>query len=165
MDTNPVKKLSSLFEKLIIEHGSAVVQEKHIALLKEQLSIFDREYSKLMAKNKSLETENKALKNENINLKKKIDFYEKSSHVVTVDKIELKILIYLANQDHDKISPEDISKSVDINLQIVIFHLNNLKNKQMVDSRAIAPFDHSPKRFWSLSQNGRRYLIENNHIS
>lgn len=92
-------------------------------------------------------------------------FNNKPSDVITLDEIELKILIYFATQEHDKISPEDISKSVDINLQLAIFHLNNLKNKQMVDSRPIAPFDHSPKQFWTLSQPGRRYLIENNHIS
>ena len=164
MDTNPIKKLHGLLDKLIIEHGSAVVQEKHIALLKEQLSLVEKENAELKAQKQSLEEENQALKNNNIYLKKKIDIYEKPSHVITIDEIELKILIYLATQEHDKISPEDISKSVDIKLQMAIFHLNNLKNKQMVDSRPIAPFDHSPKRFWTLSQNGRHYLIENSHI-
>jgi len=165
MYTNPIKKLHGLLDKLIIEHGSAVVQEKHIALLKEQLSLVEKENAELKAQKQSLEAENQALKNKNINLKKKINIYEQPSHIITIDEIELKILIYLAIQEHDKISPEDISKSVDIKLQMAIFHLNNLKNKQMVDSRPIAPFDHSPKRFWTLSQNGRRYLIENNHIS
>lgn len=158
MTTNPIKKLSGLFEKLIIEHGSAVVQEKHIALLKEQFLLLEKE-------NASLKTENNALKNEIVNLKKKISLYEKSSHVITVDEVELKILMYLASQEHDKISPKDISENLGINNQVTTFHLGNLKDKQMVESRQIAPFDHSPKRFWSLSQGGRRYLIENKHIS
>ncbi len=158
MNTNPIKKLSSLFEKLIIEHGSAVVQEKHIALLKEQFSLLEKE-------NTGLQTENNALKNEIINLKKKIHLYEKSSQVITINETELQILTYIASQEHDEISPEDIAESLSINLQIVAFHLGNLKTKQMVTSRQIAPFDMSPKRFWSLSHGGRSYLIENKHIS
>jgi len=158
MNTNPIKKLSGLFEKLIIEHGSAVVQEKHIALLKEQFSLLEKE-------NSGLKAENNVLKNEIVNLKKKIHLYEKSSQVITIDETELQILTYIANQEHDEISPEDIAESLGINLQIVTFHLGNLKTKQMVTSRHIAPFDMSPKRFWSLSHGGRSYLIKNKHIS
>jgi len=158
MNTNPIKKLSGLFEKLIIEHGSAVVQEKHIALLKEQFSLLEKE-------NSDLKAENNVLKNEIVNLKKKIHLYEKSSQVITIDETELQILTYIANQEHDEISPEDIAESLGINLQIVTFHLGNLKTKQMVTSRHIAPFDMSPKRFWSLSHGGRSYLIKNKHIS
>jgi len=87
MKSNPITALSNLFSKFVIEHGSAVVQEKHIALLKEQFSILERENTKLTAekaelqsKNKILETENKALKDENIDLKKKIEEYQTSIH-------------------------------------------------------------------------------------
>ena len=158
MKNNPITALSDLFGKLIIEHGSAVIQEKHIALLKEQFSLLEKE-------NTSLKAENNELKNEIINLKKKINLYEKSSHVVVVDEVELKILIYISNQEHDEISPEDIAESLGIKLQVVVFHLGELKTKQLLNSGPIAPFNYSPKRFWSLSQNGRRYLIENKHIS
>jgi DNA-binding CsgD family transcriptional regulator len=83
----------------------------------------------------------------------------------TINDEEFKILKYLAGQNHDEISPEEIAETLGINLQIVTFNLGNLKTKQIVDSRPIAPFDHSPKRFWSLKQNGLQYLIENKHIS
>ena len=158
MNTNPIKKLSGLFEKLIIEHGSAVVQEKHIALLKEQFSLLEKE-------NRDLKAANDALINDIRSLKKKIHLYEKSSQAISIDETELQILTYIASQEHDEISPEDIAESLSINLQIVEFHLGNLENKQMLASRKIAPFDMSPKRFWSLSHGGRSYLIENKHIS
>ena len=45
MNTNPFKKLSGLFEKLIIEHGSAIIHERHIALLKEQLALLKEQFA------------------------------------------------------------------------------------------------------------------------
>ncbi len=87
------------------------------------------------------------------------------SRVIDIDEGELNVLTYLAVQESDETSPDNISDTLGINLQVAAFHLDNLKKKCMVDSRKIAPFDHSPKRFWSLSPDGRRYLIENKHIS
>ena len=165
MNPNPIKALSDLFGKLVIEHGSAVIQEKHIALLKEQFSLLEKENANLKAQNQALETEKQNFKIENINLKKKIQLYEKSSHVTTLDEIESKILLFLANQDKFDISPEDIAHELNRNIQLITFHLENLRTKKMVDARPIAPFDHSPKRFWSIAQSGRRYLIENKYIS
>lgn len=57
---NPIKAI----EELIVEHGSAVVQGKHIALLREQLTILKEQFS-------ILERENAQLKSENENLKSK----------------------------------------------------------------------------------------------
>ena len=162
---NPITKLSDLFEKLVIEHGSAVIQEKHIALLKEQFSMLEKENAELRARKQVLETENENFKNENINLRKKIQDYEKSSHAITLTEIEVSILSFLANQENTDITPEHIAQSLNTNLQVITFHLENLRAKNMIDSRPIAPFDYSPKRFWSLSQGGRHYLIENKHIS
>ena len=86
MNLNPLKALLNPLEKLITEHGSAAIQTKHIALLKEQFSILQQEIVKLAAENTALqskyqrlETENKALKDENIGLTKKIQIYEQKN--------------------------------------------------------------------------------------
>ena len=126
---NPITKLSDLFEKLVIEHGSAVIQEKHIAFLKEQFSMLEKENAELRARKQVLETENENLKNENINLRKKIQDYEKSSHAITLTEIEVSILSFLANQENTDITPEHIAQSLNTNLQVITFHLENLRAK------------------------------------
>ncbi len=72
--------LLELFDKWVIERGSAKVQEKHIALFRDQLSQAE-------AKNYVIESENKSLKSqlveaeiENENLKKKMNEIEKAVH-------------------------------------------------------------------------------------
>lgn len=62
---NPFKAL----EELINEHGSAVIQGKHIALLKDQISILKEQFlltekrlSEALSRITELETENKNLK-------------------------------------------------------------------------------------------------------
>ena len=54
--------LTDLFSKLLVEHGSAEVQAKHIAFFKDQLALADKKTS-------LLESENAILKNDNEKLK------------------------------------------------------------------------------------------------
>jgi len=63
---NPITTLSDLFSKLVIEHGSAVIQTKQISLFKDELAI-------LKGKFLILETENTNLKTKNQNLKTKAE--------------------------------------------------------------------------------------------
>lgn len=81
---NPLTALPDLLGKLGSEHFSAEVQAKHIALLKEQFGVLQRENSVLSVENTKLEkentilkTENEALKQENINLKIEIESHKK----------------------------------------------------------------------------------------
>jgi FtsZ-binding cell division protein ZapB len=79
-----LKTLFDPLEKLIIEHGSAVIQEKHIALLKTQFSILEKENAMLTLKSQDfeskvsiLEAENQNLKLENATKDEKIEILEK----------------------------------------------------------------------------------------
>ncbi len=56
--------LSDLFNKLIIEHGSAVVQGKHIAMFRDELTILDKKLLESESRIKQLESENKNLRAE-----------------------------------------------------------------------------------------------------
>ena len=69
---NPLTALPELFSKLVVEHGSAVVQEKHIALLKEQFALLEKELSASTLRASELEEENKRLKSDNQNLRQEI---------------------------------------------------------------------------------------------
>lgn len=80
---NPLTALPDLLGKLGSEHFSAEVQGKHIALLKEQFGVLERENKKLAAEkaelkaeNKILKAQNKALEKENINLKIEIESHK-----------------------------------------------------------------------------------------
>ncbi|MGD1154117.1 MAG: hypothetical protein ABR911_14740 [Syntrophales bacterium] len=165
MKSNPIKALSDLLGKLVVEHGSAVIQEKHISLLKEQFSILERENSKLLAdktelqsKNQVLETENEALKKENIQLKKRIQIDEQPPHDNLLHEIEIKVLLYLSsNSGRDT---KQISKALNITEEIIKFHTVELKTKNMIVSEH-GPMDDD---ILSLDQTGRRYLIEHNLI-
>src|SRR5438874_152742 len=58
-------KLSALFgpiERLIEEHGSAAIQGKHIAFLREQLSILKEQFAQAQRRIEELEAENSDLR-------------------------------------------------------------------------------------------------------
>ena len=83
----------NIFEKLINEHGSAVIQEKHIKLLQEQFSILKEKISTLESQNKILESDNTkltkekdALQKENKQLKDEIDQIQKEQRNNPMDK-------------------------------------------------------------------------------
>lgn len=157
---NPITALSDLFSKLVIEHGSAVIQEKQIALFKDELAILGRKLSESDLRIQQLETENQNLKYENEQLKKKIQTHEKPTHNNLLDEIKVKILLFLSKQQ-DRLTAEDISHSLNIGIQIVKFHLEELEKYRLVHG---ALYVGSP-RDWLLVQEGRRYLIENKLIS
>lgn len=79
MELNPIKAISAELERLVIEHGSAVIQEKHIALLKEQLALLSDKFSTLESEKDKIYTELQKLVTENTELKKKIQIYEDSN--------------------------------------------------------------------------------------
>lgn len=70
--------LLDLFNDLIVEHGSAVVQGKHIAMFRDQLTILDKKLLESESRIKQLESENKYLKTEKDELIKKIEIYNET---------------------------------------------------------------------------------------
>ena len=165
MTLNPITALRDSFEKLIIEHGSAVIQEKHIALFKDQLLIAEKENAKLTTENtvlneklKVLESENQNLKNENEQLKKKVQSYEQPNHDNLLAETKINILKLLFKQD--KLPTEQIAQNLGYEIQTAKFHLEELKSHQMIKD---IPYRKNKQLTigWFLQQEGRRYLIEN----
>lgn len=82
---NPWKALLAPLEKLITEHGSAAIQTKHIALLKDQFSFLEKEKVELAAEIKTLQSKISVLESEvqksqkdNEELRAKIKQYEEA---------------------------------------------------------------------------------------
>lgn len=165
MTQNPITALSDLFNKLITEHGSAVIQEKHIALLREQLTILDKKLTMLDSENKVLKSENETLKAENQTLnieneklKQKIQEYEQP-HTILLDPTELEILKLLFARD--RLTTEQVAQTLKIQTQKAKFHLEELLKYRLVHIASSIGKGVS----WYLSQEGRRYVIENKLVS
>lgn len=158
--------LTDLFNQWIVERGSAVVQEKHLALFRDQLVAADKKATLLETENSILKAENDKLKSEaqnlhiaNNELATKIQIYENPKHKTSLDKTKVSILLFLTKQD--KSISQQIATSLNINEQVVQFHLTELDNINMVHSLLAIG---TPTR-WMLKHEGRRYLIENNLLS
>ena len=168
MKGNPITALSDLLGKLVIEHGSAVIQEKHIALLKEQFAILERENAKLktekdqlQSENKVLKTENKNLKNENLQLITKIKTYQKSTHGNLLCGEQLLILKCLSTLSGDTAIPlETIMSVCKLSEHVAAYHLQELEDDSMIECGYIDAIPH-----WYLDHDGRGYLIKHKILS
>ncbi len=72
MKLNPLLALIEPLEKLIIEHGSAVVLREHLALLKTQASILETENEQLRREVKDLRLEMDKCENLNKELRQQL---------------------------------------------------------------------------------------------
>ncbi len=163
MSLNPIVALTDKFEKLITEHGSATIQSKHIALLKDQFAILEKENAKLNTALEQSEAKNKVLKSENVNLKKgnselkkKIESNQKPSHDASLIKEQDQILIFLA-QHYDQAFPlESIMAACNLSHQKALYHLEQLEEDMMI---GVGYKDHAA--YWHIDTDGRAYLAEN----
>ena len=166
MKANPITAISDLLNKLVIEHGSAVIQEKHIALLKEQAGILEKKVASLESENTTLKREvtdlkdrNQKLSDENTALKQVVHDYEKSDSDKPLEDIQTKILLCISK---DSKTAKEISAALGSGKEVIKFHLAELKVRKMIKS------EHVPLGvgdIWSLEQNGRKYLITSGLIS
>jgi predicted ArsR family transcriptional regulator len=149
-------------ERLINEHGSATILQERIALANDKYSALEKENMDLKSKINILETENQSLKRDNEQLIIKLqNFDEQSSsgQYSLLDEIKVKILVLLSK--HDRINAAQIAGSLGLNEQVAKFHLLELKKVKMITDLLTMG---APARY-TLIQEGRRYLIENNLIS
>lgn len=170
--------LTDFFNQWIVERGSAVVQEKHIALFKDQLVIADKKISSLESENTVLKAENADLKsksnqlvNEITILKKKIYAYENPIQHETIPpapQINIMKLLYL----HDTLATERIAELFDLKLQEAKYHLDDLKAVGLIKTKTVyhdvekkLPFGTQYSQHgvlsWTLEQKGRKFLIDN----
>ena len=176
MTLNPITALLEPLEKLITEHGSAAIQEKHIALLREQLAILKEKLSVLATDKEKTDKENEKLKSqiqvleiENKDLRQKVQEHEQS-HSVLLDQPKVNILRLLFKKDN--LIAEEIAQELKLEIQTTKFHLEELKTLNMIKSFLHRPITqkiyYSPCQetviAWRLIQEGRRYLIEHKLI-
>ena len=137
MTLNPITALLEPLEKLITEHGSAVIQEKHIALLREQLTILKDQLSILGQKLTKLETENETLKSYNQTLQEQVEHYKltvqkyQQPHDTLLDKEKIDILLFL-NPRHDESMTYHIAQSLNVSEDVALYHLEELRKQKLI---------------------------------
>jgi len=168
MKLNPITALSDLLGKLVIEHGSAVITEKNLAFLRDQMAATEKEIARLTvslekseSKHQTLKTQFQNLKNENKGLKKKIQIYEKSTHDNLLDNNQILILQCLATLPPENMLPfAPIMSACSLSEQAAHYHLQELEDKSMIECEYI-----NGEPYWSLDHDGRGYLIKHKLIS
>jgi hypothetical protein len=158
--------LTELFNEWIVERGSAKVQEKHIALFRDQLALADKRIAELESKVSTLqskldnaESQSQQFKKETVNLKQEISRLKNPFHDQPPDETKIKILICLSSQKQHA-STDLISKNSGLSHQVVLFHLEELLKRSMVSQI----LGLGCPTVWILAHEGRRYLLDNNLI-
>jgi predicted nuclease with TOPRIM domain len=161
-------------EKLIIEHGSSTILRDHLALLKEQTLMLEKEIVRLTSENANLMQKITVLQSENQALKTKVENFEKENaklrsivqkyqqpNAPLLDKEETEILLFLFNHHSDALTFQ-IAKSLNLSEDIAKYHLEELHQKKFIRiSFPIVPGQDS----WTIEQKGKKYLVENKLIS
>ena len=107
-------------------------------------------------------------------LKPEVTTETNSSHdAVLLDETKVNILKLLFS--HDKLTTEQVSTSQHLQLQTAKYHLVDLANRGLVRSQkfseqvpGLGPFHPSALRrysAWIIMQPGRKFLIDNGHVS
>lgn len=161
MTINPLVSLLDKAQELIKEHGSASILRDHLALVKEQVMIREKEVVSLKEGLKLLEEERNSLNHRIKALEERLKQYEsKNVNKAELNSTEVKILMCLANQEH-RVSASTIARDIAVNVQLVEFHLTELKNLKMVHDLLTI----GRPATWTLHHEGRRYLIAHNLVS
>lgn len=149
---NPV-----LRERLLLE------QEQRIALANQHTALSQR-FSVSESNVIKLEAENKELRLCVIELRQEIQrrdnvIKEKESHGNHLEKVKEEMLQLLA--DHPDATEQQLAKTMDMGIQLVMFHLTELEKSRLVHGsyNALEPTE------WSLDHEGRRYLVAHGLIT
>ena len=151
--------LTDLFSKFIIEHGSAIVQKKHIALFRDQLIAADKKSALLESENGELKATVNQLTKDNEILRDKIQKYDQASHNGLPDEIKVKILLLMTQ--YTEIYVHDVVKNLEIGMQVAQFHLDELIENEFVSYSLVM----GEETTYCLDHNGRKYLVETGLIS
>lgn len=161
--------LTELFNEWIVERGSAKVQEKHIALFREQLAVADKKIAALEKEITLLKAENEQFKSdleksnkENQILREKIQEYEQPHNILQHNE-SIRILTYLAKIFEP--STAAIAQALKIEKETAKFYLHELEASNMVIHNCRIDENYDMLEVWVLEQEGRRYLIKNNLIT
>lgn len=144
-------------EKLINEHGSAVILKERIALANDKYAALEQKLADSELRAKQLESDNQALRSDLQEAKVEIQNLKKlseKSHSDRLEEVKEKILVLLASQDSFE---NNIVQDLGISSQIAKFHLQDLSEMEFIYRSLSMTGQQFP---WQLAQEGRRYLAK-----
>ena len=147
-------------EKIINEHGSAVILKERIALAEDKYAALGQKLALSETRVAVLEGEKKALQFEIVNFRQEIQrrddvIQKEKSHGNSLQKIEEKLLSLLC--ENECVPTSQIARSLDKHLQLITLHLTNLAKTRFV----VASYNAVEETEWAIDHEGRAYLVQN----
>ena len=125
--------------------------------LQAKLDTLEEKFAVLELRNKYLESENNKFREE---IQRRDNILQKEkSHDNLLDETKVNILLLLSK--HENLIDEQIARSLNLNLQVAKYHLQELDDKKMIGCLLTV---NSPIQ-WYLNHEGRHYLIKHKLIS
>ncbi len=140
-------------EKLINEHGSASILRERIALANDKYATLESAITILRSANEALNLDNSKLEKQVRDLEKQLEQFARNSHVETISKEQMDILLVLKQQGMDE---SEVIKKLGRSTEAVRFDLIELEEAGLVERKNL-----SLLWFCSLTQPGRRHLKNN----
>ena len=148
-------------EKLINEHGSAVILKERIALANDKYSALEKKFSEAELHIKELESEKQGFELDNFKLKEKVANLEEQiaeRHGQRLEEVKEKILLFLSNSPEATI--HQLAHQLGIGPEVAAFHIEEMESKEIVYGSHSTMTDAT----YSLDQEGRGYLIKHGLI-
>jgi len=149
------------FEKLINEHGSAVILKERIALANDKYSALEQKLSECEAAKVKLASENEALRLDLEKATVEIQNLRKLTeqvHGSRLEEVKEKLLVLLSQREET--TEQAILQALSLSGQLAKFHLSDLKTAKFIRiTTVISMMGGSPPTTYALTQEGRRYLV------
>lgn len=148
-------------EKLINEHGSAVILRERVALAKDQYDALEKKNDSLIEENGTLRSHVDLLSTENAQLKDKVATLEKQlakGAAGEMNDVEVKILTLLAK--HRRLSCDQIASACGISAVRASHHLGKLDDGNFVS----ATLNMMTGATYVLDERGTQYLVEHDLV-
>ncbi len=150
-------------EKLINEHGSAVILKERINLANDKYAALEQKVVTLEQKIVALEAEKSAIQGALDEAQKEIKNLKKLTekvHSNRLEEVREKIIVFLAS--NDGATDQQIAQHIDIGEQVASFHLQELEAIRFARRTLRVGQRFTP---WHVTQESRRYLVAHGLIS
>jgi len=144
-------------EKLINEHGSAIILKERIGLANDKYAALEDKAKGLQASLDRLEAENARLTDENNRLRKEAAARE-AAPAPAMDELRERVLLAVAERDNRY--TRDVASALGISPNVAEFNLEELKEARLLHvAYSMASYAGGGGAHWSISHEGRRYLL------
>lgn len=143
-------------ERLISEHGSAVILKERLALANDQYSALEGKLADARSRAEDLARDNERLRKEAADLREQLRALQERAESQTGDRLEeVRETILRFLSEHEDVTAAQIARAMGKHEQVVIFHLGEMEGQNLVQASYSAYEDTQ----WSIAHDGRGYLV------